>query len=418
MARPRRAVNRRRSFTLTGAAGAARFGALSCPDVALAAVPIRFDAVRSWLFDKALPLWSSAGLDQTHGGSVESLAFSGLAGARPFKRTRVQARQVYAFSHAHLLGWNGPALEAAEHCWRFLQANGRRADGGWVRLIGRGGGQLDPVADTYDTAFVLYALAWRLRCGDPDALAQAHDAQDALDRLLGLGPCRGWRASEVNPARLLNPHMHMLEASLALAEAGRDERFAKVASGILKLFRDRLFEPDPGVLGEVFDAEWRPAQGQARRIWPGHHYEWTWLLHRAGTVLGEDLAMQAAALYRFAEARGLDPRLRLVDDGLEGPVLQPRGTFRIWQQAEALKAHLAMFEHQGLEARARVAETLDQLLDRYLAVEPAGGWQDRFGPDWAPLATDIPASILYHLVLAFSELLRLEPQLSQPASAS
>jgi mannose/cellobiose epimerase-like protein (N-acyl-D-glucosamine 2-epimerase family) len=381
----------------------------------LAADPIRFDDVRAWLFDKALPLWSGAGLDRVHGGSVEALAFDGRDAGLPFKRTRVQARQVYAFSHAHLIGWSGPALESAEHCWRFLDAHGRREDGGWVRLIARDGGPLDPTAETYDSAFVLYALAWRLRCGDPGALSDAHAAQDALDRRLGLGPGQGWRAADDDPRRLLNPHMHMLEASLALAEAGQDERFAGVALGILELFRDRMFEPESGALGEVYGDGWRPVGGAARMVWPGHHYEWTWLLCRAGRVLGLDLSREARALYDFAETRGLDPDLRLVDDSLEGPELRPIGAYRIWPQAEALKAHLAMHE-QGLDVRGRIAEVLDQLLDRYLDIEPQGAWQDRFGPGYRPLAKDIPASILYHLVLAFSELLRLEPALGAEAT--
>ena len=62
---------------------------------------IRFEDVRSWIFDKALPLWAGAGLDRERGGSVEVLDLQGADGGAHFKRTRVQARQVYAFSQAH-----------------------------------------------------------------------------------------------------------------------------------------------------------------------------------------------------------------------------------------------------------------------------------------------------------------------------
>jgi N-acylglucosamine 2-epimerase/mannose-6-phosphate isomerase len=97
---------------------------------------------------------------------------------------------------------------------------------------------------------------------------------------------------------------------------------------------------------------------------------------------------------------------------LEGRPLGP--SFRAWPQTEALKAHLAAFEHDGTDTRAAIARDLGRLLDHYLAVEPEGGWQDRFGPAWAPMAAVIPASTLYHLTLAFAELLRLEPRLSPP----
>lgn len=375
--------------------------------------PIRFDEVRAWLFGRALPLWAGAGLDRAHGGSVEALDLHGRDSAKLFKRTRVQARQVYAFTHAHLLGWDG--LDAAEHCWRFLQANGRREDGAWIRLIGREGGAVDRAADAYDIGTVLFALAWRARAGDADAAGHARASLDALDHLLA-DDAGGWRAAEDDPSLLLNPHMHLLEAAVELADATAEDRFAELARGLVGLFRERLFEPRRGVVLERYGHGWAHPAAIGQIIWPGHLYEWTWLLHRAGAVLGLDLAAEARALHGFAEARGLDPQTRLVDDGLEGEGLQPRRTFRCWAQAEALKAQLALFEHQGVDTRPRVAEIVSQLLDRYLDIEPSGGWRDRLGPGFQMRAADIPASILYHLILAVAELLRLEPKLSAPAA--
>jgi mannose/cellobiose epimerase-like protein (N-acyl-D-glucosamine 2-epimerase family) len=378
---------------------------------------IRFEDVRSWIFDKALPLWAGAGLDRERGGSVEVLDLQGADGGAHFKRTRVQARQVYAFSQAHLLGWSGPGLEAADHCWRFLAANGRHEDGAWARRLGREGGMLDPTVDAYDMAFVLYALAWRLRTGHAGALSEAHATMDALDRRLGLGPGLGWRSAEDVVLLDQNPHMHLLEASLELADAAGDDRFAQVAKDVLILFRDRMFDAGLGILPEKFEPGWNPVHGPQREVWPGHHYEWAWLLHRARDVVGLDLTDQAKALYAFAERHGPDPRTRLVDDGLQGEDMVRQHKFRCWPQAEALKAHLAMFEHQGLDTRLRIAETVSQMLDLYLGVEPAGSWQDRFGGNLEPLARDAPASMLYHLLLAFLELLRLEPLLCGPPPA-
>ena len=370
------------------------------------------------MFDKALPLWSTAGLDHRFGGSVEVLDLNGHDGAVAFKRTRVQARQVYAFSHGHLLGWTGPGLASAEHCWTFLARYGRRDDGAWVRHLGREGGVFDPTADAYDIAFVLNALAWRSRVGDDSALSQAHATLQALDRVLAIAPGLGWRTAEDVASPLWqNPHMHLLEAALELADAGRDERFAQMARDILMLFRDRMFDRGLGVLPEYFETGWRPIGGPARQIEPGHQYEWTWLLLRARKLLGLDLGGEAATMFAFAEARGPDPQIRLVEDGLDGDDMTPRRTFRTWPQTEALKANLAMFEFEGLDTRARVAEITGHLLDRYLAVSPAGGWQDRFDGAGQPMATDMPASTLYHVFLAFAELLRLEPLLSQAAPA-
>jgi mannose/cellobiose epimerase-like protein (N-acyl-D-glucosamine 2-epimerase family) len=373
---------------------------------------IRFDEARAWIFDKALPFWAEAGLDRHRGGAVEALDLSGRDAAAPFKRVRVQARQVYAFSHAHQLGWKGPALEAAEHCWRFLAAHARLEDGAWVRLLRRQGGVLDPTVTAYDMAFMLLALAWRRRTGETGALSEAHATLEALDRRLAVAPGLGWRTAEDDPTLWQNPHMHLLEAALELADAGKDERFADMARDVLTLFRDRLFDPGQGLLPEYFEPGWNPIHGARRLIEPGHLYEWVWLLYRAKALLGEDLTDEARALYAFAERHGPDPQTRLVDDRLTGDGLTRTRTSRMWTQTEALKAQLAMFEHQGIDTRARVAEILDQLLDRHLAVRPAGSWQDHIGIGFTPLATEAPASMLYHLLLAFAELLRLEPRLA------
>lgn len=373
--------------------------------------PIRFEEVRAWVFGQALPLWAGMGLDREHGGSVECLDFTGHDAARPIKRLRVQARQVYAFSHAAILGWDGSASAAADHCWDFLLDKGRRHDGAFVRLLNRDGSVADPTADAYDLAFVINACAWRIKAGDSAALAVAHHTMDALDGLLGLGTGQGWGAAEDRPnERLLNPHMHLLEAALEMVDATGDGRFELVAESVLSLFRDHMFEPS-GRLVEAYGEGWRRKTGVHQRVEPGHVYEWAWLLHRAAAVIGADVSDEARVLHDFADRHGVDARTGLAFDGLDGETLTPQRGYRSWCQTEALKAHLALFEHQAIDTRARIAAVTDILLDRYLAVESRGGWCDRFADDWKPIAPDMPASILYHLLLAFAELLRLEPKL-------
>jgi mannose/cellobiose epimerase-like protein (N-acyl-D-glucosamine 2-epimerase family) len=109
-------------------------------------VDIAFSKVRSWLFDSAWPFWAAVGVDRVHGGFVEQLDLQGRDGGAPFKRVRAQARQLYCFSHAALLGFPG-AREISDHGWTFLNAHGRRPDGGWVRRIGGEGGILDATSD-------------------------------------------------------------------------------------------------------------------------------------------------------------------------------------------------------------------------------------------------------------------------------
>ena len=373
---------------------------------------IRFDAVRSWVFDQALPFWAANALDAPGLGFLEQLSLDGGPRDPGFKRVRTQARQIYAFSHAKLMGWTGPCRDLADAGLSFLRTHAALPGGGWARTLTRDGVVLDSALDLYDQAFVLYALAWRHRAfGDADAPAQAHATLDALERRLGRD--RGFRAADPDPGPLeQNPHMHLLEASLAWVEATGDARFSALAQTLVDLHIDR-FQPDgDGWLAEHFDADWRPVSGEKGRcIEPGHQYEWVWLLGQADRILGRDLEAPARRLHGFAQRLGHNPQTRLCWDSVDrdGAVLKP--TSRIWAQTEALKAELALGEHWGAFDRARIAEATDLLLDRHLAWAPAGTWMDQFDAEGRAIADHIPASILYHVLLAFAELLRLEDRL-------
>ena len=375
---------------------------------------IRFDAVRRWLFDEAWPFWAEHGVDRHHGGFVEHLDLSGRDAGAPFKRMRSQTRQVFCFAQAALLGWE-QGREIAQNGWRFLLAHGRRPDGAWVSRMGRAGGVVDPVFDAYETAFVLFVYAWLYRLEpDPPLVADAAAVVDLLDRHLGRADRQGWLAAEgcAEPLQQ-NPHMHLMEAAVELALATGEARFADLTRRIADLAFTRLIEPGTGVLREYFDTAWQPLAGDAGRVVePGHQLEWVWLLLRAEPVLGISPRPVAVALYDSAERHGIHPVTGLVYDrvDVQGAVLIPH--HRLWAQTESLKASLAMLEHTGLDTRRRIAGCVDNLLDRYLhPARPGGTWIDHLAADGSPMVDKIPATSLYHLQLAFAELLRLQPLL-------
>jgi mannose/cellobiose epimerase-like protein (N-acyl-D-glucosamine 2-epimerase family) len=374
--------------------------------------------VRRWTFDVALPFWAGVGLDGRDRGFVEQMDLQGRPGDVPFKRMRVQARQVYVYSHAAVLGWTG-GLAAAESGVRFMLAHGRLDEGGWARTLGRDGGVLDPTLDLYDQAFVIFALSWFHRAtGDHAAKRLIGETLDAVELRLGREDGHGFRVALPDPGEeLQNPHMHLLEAMLAAFEATGEGRYAEVASRLAKLFGDILFDPATGTLAEYFAANWRRAPGERGRITePGHHFEWSWLLRQHGRLTGERFDDQAHALFAFAEENGIDAATGLAIDEVAVDGAPLRRSARLWPQTELLKARLARAEFDRLVDRPGIAHAAGNLLDRYIAPAPAGGWRDQIGPDGSFLCKRLPASSFYHVFLAFSELLRLEPELAeQPA---
>ena len=142
--------------------------------------------------------------------------------------------------------------------------------------------------------------------------------------------------------RRQNPHMHLVEALLALHATTGDRAWLDRARPVVDLVLDGMIDPETGQLVEFFEADWRPAPGDAGRVRePGHHYEWVWLLLAWRAATGDDRVLEPAErLYRFALAG--------TDDGAEGPAapfdaVDPAGrptadTKRLWCQTEAIKA--------------------------------------------------------------------------------
>ncbi len=357
------------------------------------------ERVRRWTFETALPFWADRGLDPVRGGFVERMELDGRPDLAADKRVRVQARQIYVFSHAATLGWSG-GLEAAREGHRFLTRHARLVGGGWARRLTPDGTVTDPTLDLYDQAFVLLALAWFHRAsGEAEPMALAHRTFDAIERELGRPDRRGFRPEAGADDGQQNPHMHLLEAVLALHAASGEARWLEAANALGELFRETLFDPDTGTLAESFDHSWRRIEPAA--LEPGHQFEWVWLLARLDELGGAGHEAQAMALYDFGLRAGVSKTRGLAFDQVDASGAVLLSSSRLWPQTELLKARLARGDLAAATAGAAI------MLDRYLDPAPPGGWRDHFDADGRLLDRWMPASSLYHLFVAFSELLRV-----------
>jgi mannose/cellobiose epimerase-like protein (N-acyl-D-glucosamine 2-epimerase family) len=376
---------------------------------------IPFDAVRSWLFRDALPFWAAHGVDRVHGGFLEEVALNGAPTACGYKRVRVLCRQTYAFAHAAQLGWaEGDAL--SRRGVDYLKTHARLPDGGWAKTLSVDGTIIDATPDLYDLSFVMFAMAWRYRIsGDADALALTHATFDYIQTHMR-GPIAGfWSRLPAGAPRLQNPHMHLTEACLAAFEATGEQRFLDQAAELIDLMRTRLF--DGHTLGERFDEDWkRLTCDEGRAVEPGHHFEWAWILAQYQRLSGENVTSQAEALARFGETHGVDAKSAAVFDLIADDGAPLRTSSRTWTNTERIKAWLAIYELTGRDPTPEVSASLRLIFDRYFASARPGAWVDQFDADGKPMVEAVPASIVYHLFLAFAEVLRLEPRLKASAA--
>ena len=356
------------------------------------------DRIEEW-FARAWPLWIARGIDPDNRLFVESLDRSGRPERAASRRLRVQGRQLHCFSRAMAFGHALPELDQTLDA--IAAAAWSRA-GGWIHLLSGDGQPLDTRRDSYDQAFLLFGLAGAAAAGLDRARLLAEDTVAFVDAVLA-DPRDGSVREGVPDClpRRSNPHMHLLEALLAWHRLSGAQHFLDRADQLAGLFAERFLDRDTGTLGEHFTGEWDPAPPpHGSSVEPGHHLEWSWLLHRLAQAGGRDLRPEARLLHRWARAHGLD-RDGFAIDECDRTGAPRRATRRLWPQTELIKSHVANDEP---DEAARVA---CRVLDTYLATDPTGLWIDQFDGSGRACASTVPASTLYHLVVAFEELLRV-----------
>ena len=135
--------------------------------------------------------------------------------------------------------------------------------------------------------------------------------------------------------------------------------------------------------------------------------EWAWILNSARKLLAIDTAAEIRGLIRFAETHGVDPVSSATYNSVrdDGAPLD-RGS-RTWPNNERIKAAIALWELDGVDPWPVIGSSCQLLMQRYLTHDPAGMWIDAFDADGRADAHTVPASTLYHIFLAFAEVLRI-----------
>ncbi|WP_346898007.1 AGE family epimerase/isomerase [uncultured Roseibium sp.] len=366
----------------------------------------------SWLVDSAFPKWHADGYDSESGAFFETIDIAtGKATDTPI-RTRVPARQIYCFSQAGQLGWNGPCREIVSHGLNWYLKHCRNADTSFAAVVATDGTQVDSGFDLYNQAFALLAFAHAghfLPERRTDLFADAAGLL-SLMRETYRHPVAGFR--EANPDRLplrSNPHMHLLEAALALEEMDAGSIWRDLADEIVHLAMDKFIDPVSGGLREFFNFDWSPFDGEPGRVMePGHQFEWSWLLARwAKARNSADALSKAHRLYQIGRTHGVDPKRQVAIMTLHDDFSVFNPLARLWGQTEWLKAAISFAEISlDGDRDAYMSDILraTKALEHYFEDVPSGLWKDKLDDMYTFKNEPAPASSFYHIVCAILEL--------------
>jgi mannose/cellobiose epimerase-like protein (N-acyl-D-glucosamine 2-epimerase family) len=382
---------------------------------------------RAWFAARSMPLWHDVGTDREYGGFHERIDESGLV-LRELRRTRVVSRQIYVGSVARGLGWSGDDEAWMRHGLMFLQGRLRQPSGYYAASVHAEGAVGDGRFDLYEQAFALFAMASALpHLSEREAVQQMRLARETLGLLFAKykHPNLGFQESDPPSAPLkANPHMHLLEASLAWEALGSPMQpvWREMSDELVDLALRHLIDPLTGAQSEYFNLNWDRARGPGGDVVePGHQFEWAWLLMRWGRSRARPDAMVAARrLIEIGEQHGTCAARGVAINQINHSFGIVDAKAKIWPQTERLKAWCGLAEAaDGEQARASaLAGVLEAEQGLRAFVSPAEGafpvnglWQEVMLPDGSFTREPCRASSFYHVVCALDNLNNLATSL-------
>lgn len=364
----------------------------------------QISAFAAWIKNRHLPWVFQRGWDKSSGVTHEKLNGDGSTAGLSYRRLTALARQLFVASGATRLELGDFGAQAGQ-LFHYLSGHfWRQAEGAWLFKTDLKGRAQDDTRNLYAYAFILLGLAeYFALTGDPLARRLMEETDQALQQDFYLD--QGWYAAALPDAAgeaclLQNPHMHLLEAYLAIFMITSDPRYEPRIRDLLALAETKLFDPTRNILPERRAADGLYTVTEDHPIEPGHHFEWYWLLHEAARVLAQPVAAMADPLFTFGVAHGLDRVFGGVFDGIapDGQVL--RDSKRIWPQTEYIKALSVRARRQdGDDLQSALDSALEFLAQNYL--RPDGGWRERLNRDLSVQDDGMPATTSYHLLTAY-----------------
>jgi mannose/cellobiose epimerase-like protein (N-acyl-D-glucosamine 2-epimerase family)/mannose-1-phosphate guanylyltransferase len=356
-----------------------------------------------WMRKRALPIWATLGAGRD-GLFAESLTLAGRPVSK-FRRARVQARQIYVFAQAGLLGWGGPWQTLVDQGVRALDAYYLKADGSFRTMLGEQGTPFDDTTMVYDQAFVILALSAAVSSGSGSAKLESRAAA-LRDFLTATAMPNGAMPEKGTHPFQSNAHMHLLEASLAWEEISSDPGWREFSDLLVALAMQVFIDAEGGFLREFFNEDWRPASGEdGRLVEPGHQFEWAWLLTRYAQQRNDSSALVSAKRLHEIGMKGVESRSGVACDSLNDDLGIRSSRARLWPQTEWIKSSLilAEFSLEG-ERKAYLEHAAQAQRALWLYLTADGLWRDKRLDNDKFVDEPAPASSLYHIMTAYKQL--------------
>ena len=359
-----------------------------------------------WTQHQCLPLWISRGISPTFGGHYERLLANGTPDFQANIRVRVQARQAFSYAYAHRRGWLPQGKTHAEDLFSFIERETKvSSTQGYGHLLNPNFELIDAHFDLYDHAFILLMCAQLHKVNQQKSNLLLAENLTKLLKQTYTSKFGGWlEGSYVAQYRRQNPHMHLFEAFMSLAETSGNSQWITLADEVYELFKTRFYDREHQIVREFFNDDLSFSDTpQGNLVEPGHMMEWAWLLLEYEKLTGKNTGEIPLALYQKASEIGFCTETGLMVDQVDITNLKQSSSKRMWPMTEVIKANIALARAGYTSCEKNAAEAIDLLFTHFIDASTSGLYLDQLGEDNVVLSDIAPASTLYHLVIACGE---------------
>lgn len=357
------------------------------------------------LRDNVLGFWLPRCLDREHGGYALHLDRQGEPTGKTSKGIVSQCRMLWLFAHALREGHGSTELlEAAALGFRFVAEKMWDAQsGGFMWEVDASGDKVvRGKKHLVGQAFPLFALSeYYLASGRREALELATQLFELLEERAHDGRFGGYLeffngnwtpapADEIGylsePARfkLMNSHLHALEALTVFHRANRDPLVGERLRELIRIQSETVVRKEFGACTDKYERDWTPRlEPASRHVSYGHDLENITLLSDACAVAGlENSALLEVykSLFAYSLKYGCDDRRGgFYESGPLGRAADRRDMIW-WVEAEALWSALRMFELTGDVEYLAVFNRLWEFVSWAQIDWTHGEWYERVRP--------------------------------------
>jgi cellobiose epimerase len=258
-------------------------------------------AIEAEWFGNIAPFWLEKAPDRRNGGFY-GLIYDDLRVVETAEKGIIlNSRILWTFSRAFTIYKKNEYRKTAERAFEYLSENFFDQDrGGVFWTVDYRGAPHDTKKRTYAQAFTVYALAeYFLATSERTALEKANGLFETIETVCRDEKYDGYletfernwipaedqrlSASDRDDAKSMNTHLHLLEAYANLYRAGRDETVGERLRFLIRLFLDKIIDPERFTLRMFFEENWTPTTAITSF---GHDIETSWLLTEAAQISG------------------------------------------------------------------------------------------------------------------------------------